>query len=89
MLWKVFDFVTLGTFENNMNVPAEQPTNASTKAIVAEEPKKHTHSLVQNSDGTIGLATSKVQAPIAQEITPNVKEQRKELSVKKVEEQET
>jgi hypothetical protein len=24
MLWKVFDFVTLGTFDNNMKVPSEE-----------------------------------------------------------------
>ena len=63
MLWKVFDFVTLGTFENNMEVPADKPTNS------VEAPKKHIHSLVQNLDGTIGLATGKAIAPIAQNTT--------------------
>ena len=41
MLWKVFDFITLGTFENNMEVPSEKPTN--TKDITSEVPKKHVH----------------------------------------------
>ena len=39
MLWKVFDFITLGTFENNMEVPSEKPTN--TKEFTSELPKKH------------------------------------------------
>ena len=39
MLWKVFDFITLGTFENNMEVPSDKPTNA--KEITSELPKKH------------------------------------------------
>lgn len=44
MLWKVFDFVTLGTFESNMEVPSEEPT------------KKKKHHTLSNINGTIGLS---------------------------------
>jgi hypothetical protein len=65
MLWKVFDFITLGTFENNMEVPSEKPTNE--KEIAPELPKKHVRqTLMQYSNGTIGIASDKPEDQPAQ-----------------------